>query len=90
MKQITYAVSKDDGLVYSRVGSEIAIPVLQFDRIGRNGDFTQPLEYELEKCRVLELADYWPRLRWTKKIPVRTKNLHRQFWGMRPLPGPAA
>jgi len=86
MKQITYAYDKTDGLVYSRVGREIACPVLQFDKIGQNGDFTGPLEYQLEKSPIQELAHYWPNFVWTKKIPVELKNHHRAFWGMKPLP----
>jgi hypothetical protein len=82
---ITYAISKDDGMVYSRVGKEIAYPVLQYEKIGEGGDFTQPFEYQLEKSDVLSLAYYWPRLKWTKKIPVDIKNLHRSFWGMKQL-----
>jgi hypothetical protein len=82
---ITYAVSKDDGMVYSRVGSEIAYPVLQYNKIGENGDFTKPLEYKLEKSSVFDLAYYWQSLRWTKKIPTELKNRHREFWGMKPV-----
>jgi hypothetical protein len=82
---ITYAISKDDGMVYSRIGNEIVYPVLQYQKIGQGGDFTQPFEYQLEKSDVLSLAYYWPRLKWTKKIPVDIKNLHRSFWGMKQL-----
>lgn len=82
MKQITYCIDKESGFVYSRVGSDVAVPVLQYDKIGANGDFTQPLEYQLEKCSVLSLASYWPNLRWTKKIPTNIKNNHRAFWGL--------
>ena len=83
---ITYAVSKDDGLVISRVGSEVAVPVLQYEKIGEGGDFTKPLEYELEKFPVLSLASEWPLYKWTKKIPVELKNKHREFWGFKKLP----
>jgi len=82
---ITYAVDRDNGLVYSRVGDKVAFPVLQYERIGKGGDFTQPLEYELEADSVSSLAYYWPMLRWTKKVPVALKNLHRVYWGMKPL-----
>lgn len=81
---ITYCYD-EDGLVYSRVGSEIAIPVLDFDSIGKDGDFTAPLTYTLEKDNVLSLASVWRSLTWTKKIPVEIKNRHRAFWGMQPL-----
>lgn len=82
--RITYAIDRE-GLVYSRVDSEIACPILQFDKIGQGGDFTGPLEYKLEKSSIFSLAGEWDSLRWTKKIPVEIKNLHRAFWGMRKL-----
>jgi len=91
-RNITYAVN-DDGTVYSRVDSEIAVPVLDFDGIGQGGDgfakgnFNGPMRYNLEKFSVHSLAGReWACLRWTKKIPVALKNLHRKFWGMKPLP----
>jgi hypothetical protein len=72
----------------SRVGSEVAWPVLQYEKIGEGGDFTKPFEYELEKMPVLSLAHCWQGLKWTKKIPLAIKNRHRVFWGMKPLPVP--
>lgn len=91
---LTFAVSKEDGMVYSRCGDEIAYPVLQFGKIGEGGDFTQPFgdftqpfEYQLEKSSVFSFSHCWPMLRWTRKIPVELKNLHRKFWGFKPLAG---
>lgn len=83
MRHIRYCINRDDGMVYSLVGKEIAVAVLQWDKIGENGNFTKPLEYELEKMPALSLADIWPRLRWTKKIPQPIKDRHREFWGFR-------
>lgn len=85
MKQLTYCINRDEGTVYSRCADKVAVPVLQFDRIGRDGDFTQPLEYELEQFSVFDLIGEWKRLKWTKKILLQIKNQHRQFWGMKPL-----
>ena len=85
MRYLTYCVHKDNGLVYSRMGDKLAVPVLQFDRIGKDGDFTKPLEYELERMSVFEISEEWRRLKWTKKIPAQIKNMHRQFWGFKPL-----
>ena len=82
---ITYAINKDDGIVWSRVGSEVAVPVLDFAKIGENGDFTGPMEYNLEKFPVVSIGREWARLKWTKKIPLSLKNKHREFWGMKPL-----
>ena len=77
---ITYAFHKDDGLVVSRVGSEIAVPVLDFEKIGEGGDFTGLTEYHLEKFPVISIGRGWPRYQWTRKIPIELKNRHRAFW----------
>lgn len=83
-KIIQYAIHEGDGSIWSRVGSYVAFPVLQYDRIGNGGDFTAPLEYEIEKER-LPLGEEYRMLRWTRKVPVAAKNAHRAFWGMKPL-----
>jgi hypothetical protein len=72
--------------VISRVGSEVAIPVLDFEAIGQGGDFRGPMNYNLEKFPVNSLAPVWREYRWTKKVPARLKNKHRQFWGFSLLP----
>lgn len=91
MKHLMFAVDLDTGQVWSRlegdpaVGSlRIAVPVLEYDKIGEGGDFSHPLTYRLERMEVTALIH--ARLRWTRKIPVETKNLHRGFWGMSELP----
>lgn len=59
------------------------MPILQYHKIGENGDFTQPLTYRLEGMSIMALVH--ARLRWTRKIPLDAKNLHREFWGLQPL-----
>ena len=92
-RTITYAIDLDSGMVVSRVGSDLAWPVLDFEAIGKGGDgfepgnFNGPTRYNLQNFPVLGTPG-WDRLRWTKKIPVATKNLHRKFWSMKPLPEP--
>lgn len=93
---ITYAVH-DEGFIVSRVGNELAWPVLDFGGIGmggterstgkafEKGNFTGPTNYDLEKVQVHSCRE-WRSLRWTKKIPTVNKNEHRVFWGMKPLP----
>jgi hypothetical protein len=87
---IQYGIN-EDGLVYSRVGGEVAVPVLDFAAIGQGGDgyaagdFRGPTRYALEKCPVYEIRGEYPSIRWTRKIPVAVKNLHREFWGFTPL-----
>lgn len=84
MKTIKYGIDSDTGLVWSRVGSEIAIPVLQFDKMTHQNNF-QTI-YELEKMDVIEVAGQaYNSVKWTRKIPVELKNRHRKFWGMKKL-----
>jgi hypothetical protein len=90
MKQITYAVEKETGLVISRVGSELCIPVMDFEGIGKGGDYTKPIEYTPQKFPLSALNWTYQNYRWTKKIPIEIKNLHREFWGFKPLKGEAA
>jgi hypothetical protein len=83
-KSITYAVAMDSGLVVSRVGSELAWPVLDYDHLTPANGFES--RYRLEKIGVMETPRFcWDMLRWTKKVPTAIKNLHREFWGMKPL-----
>jgi hypothetical protein len=91
-KTITYAIDREDGLVISRVGDELAWPILDFAGIGQGGngfakgDFRGPMNYKLEKIPVYEAgASAHANLRWTKKIPIKIKNRHRRFWGIKPL-----
>ncbi len=93
MKYISYGIEDETGIVVSRVGQEIAYPVLDFEAIGQGGDgyaegdFNGPARYELEKLSV-----YYPGLyasvRWTRHVPVALKNRHRVFWGFTRLPQP--
>jgi len=82
-KSIQYAFDTETGMVISRVGSEIAVPVLQFDKMLPENNFQT--QYELEKMDVIAIAQCWGNYKWTKKIPMELKNLHREFWGMKLL-----
>lgn len=84
MRHIEYAISRE-GWVFSRVGSQAAFPVLEYDRIGEGGNFNALLTYHLEKSSVYALSSEWSTLVWTKKIPIEVKNIHRRFWGFAPL-----
>jgi hypothetical protein len=90
MLTITYAVDSDTGQVFSRVEghptaglNKVCVPVLEYEKIGEDGDFTKPLTYRLEAMEIEALLH--ARLRWTRKVAVETKNEHRSFWGMKPL-----
>jgi hypothetical protein len=75
MKHIIYGI-EPDGTVISRVGSEVAFPVLDFEAIGKGGDgfepgdFRGPLRYTMEKSRIhpyfREGDVTYPEVRWTK------------------------
>lgn len=83
-RTIQYGVDQNTGLVWSRVGSMIALPVLQFDQMVPDDNYTT--KYELEIFDVIQLVgSAYNAVKWTRKIPLRLKNLHREFWGMKPL-----
>ncbi len=84
MKNITYAIDQEMGLVISRVGSELAWPILGYDNMRPENNYT--MNYYLEKMSVFSVVGRaWDNLKWTKKIPQSIKNLHRKFWGMEEL-----
>ena len=82
-RTIRYAIEADTGLVYSRVGDQVAVPVLDYEGMTPANNFA--MAYNLEKYLVYALAGEWGYYRWTRKIPTPIKNLHRAFWGMKPL-----
>lgn len=85
MRTIMYGIDRNTGLVWSRVGSEVAVPILQYDKMTPENNF-QPT-YELEKMDVIQTAGQaYNSVKWTRKIPVELKNRHRKFWGMKELP----
>jgi hypothetical protein len=84
MNAIRYGIDRETGLVWSRMGSMVALPVLQYDQMGPDNNF-QTI-YELEKFDVIQLVgSAYNAVKWTRKIPLHLKNLHRQYWGMKPL-----
>lgn len=82
--RITYAVHPD-GFVVSRVDSQIVWPILDYEAIGKDGDYTKPFIFTWEKMSVHSIGREWNLLKWTRKIPTEVKNFHRQLWGMPPL-----
>jgi len=51
MRNIQYGIDRDTGLVWSRIGSQVAVPVLQYDKMTPQNNF-QTI-YELEKMDVI-------------------------------------
>ena len=87
MRTITYAINKNTGLVWSRIGSETAFPVLDYNGMTPKNNFET--HYNLEKANVLSVGCEWDYLHWTKKIPEKIKNKHRKFWGFPELKKPS-
>lgn len=78
MQTIQYAIDTETGLVISRVGSELAWPILDYDGMWPDNNYT--MKYHLEKLSIT--ASYCRNLlKWTRKIPKAIKNTHREFWG---------
>ena len=83
MCNITYAIDLDTGLVISRVGSELAWPILDYEGMGILNNFKMSCYLEIVPLPIL--SHCWQNLKWTRKIPVEIKNFHRRFWGFKEL-----
>jgi len=79
---ITYMIDKETGLVFSRVGGEVAVPVLDYKGMTPENNFKT--NYYLEKISLFDVYPYCS-LKHTKKVPIELKNRHRKFWGMKTL-----
>lgn len=87
MRHIQYAFSVDEECLVSRVGNEIAWPVLDYKAIGKGGNYNAPLKYDMEKFSVSSIGGRnWDALVWTRFVPTELKNQQRKFWNMAPLP----
>ena len=80
-KTILYMIDNETGFVYSQVGSEVAIPVLDWE--GMTPENLYRTDYNLEKTSVYDICR--SDVIHTRKIPVEVKNIHRKFWGMKPI-----
>lgn len=83
IRTIQYAIDTETGLVISRVGSELAWPILDFENMLPENNYV--MNYYLEKMTVFSAASYWYLLKWTRKIPKEIKNIHRKFWNFKAL-----
>jgi len=82
---IQYFIDPDTGYMGSRVGDQMAFEVIEFEKIGQDGDFSKPLTTYLEKFPVSSCYHNFGRLIWTRKLPLAARNYHREFWGMKPV-----
>lgn len=82
-RRIEYMIDRDTGLVWSRVGSEVAIPVLDF--AGMKPENSWMMNYSLEKFSIYHQGVINAWVIHTRKIPLKMKNFHRKFWGMKPI-----
>ena len=78
-RPIHYAVDLETGLVYSRVGGEIAVPYPKQGRFLRVRGVLGS-EYELERFPLYAIQHKWGQLYFTQSIPLLIQNQHRQFW----------
>jgi len=67
-------------LVYSRVGNEIAIPILDWNHMQPSNQYA--IRYFLEKFAIFDVIGDIKDVIHTRKIPLAIKNKHRKFWKM--------
>lgn len=87
-RRVEFKLDTQTGQLVSRCGSEFAWPILEYEKIGQDGDFSKPLTYKLEKIPVLRISAH----DWEGLVPIgpgkltpTQKNPHREFWGLKPL-----
>ena len=78
MRTIQYAIDSETGLTVSRVGSDLAYFVLDYENMLPENNFRPT--YYLDKMTVFGWHS-WSALKWTRKLPKVLKNIHRKFWG---------
>lgn len=81
-RTIQYGICQDTGLVISRINSEVAIPILDFEGMTPENNFET--DYSLIKDSVFKVLPFMT-IKWTRKIDQNIKNSHREFWGMKKL-----
>lgn len=82
MKTIQYGIDLQTGLIWSRYGNKVAVPILDYANMKSFNRFTAG--FYLNDYDVLDVLPN-RTIRWTRKISKETKNLHRKFWGLNPL-----
>ena len=82
-RTIQYMLDEGNGLVWSRVNGEVAIPIL--DWAGMTPENSYQTNYFLEKHKAFDVIRELNTLKRTRKIPTELKNQHRKFWGMKPI-----
>ena len=80
MNQITYAVTPD-GHTISRIGSEVATGVLDYEAMVPENGYNAGYYFEKFSVHCIS-SNEWDSWYWTKKIPLPVKNMHRKFWGL--------
>lgn len=81
--KLTYLIDPETNLVWSRYENELAIPVLEYDKMNENNNFAT--SYHLEKFSVIEAYKVLGSCKAIKNIPKTLKNEHRKFWNMKEL-----
>lgn len=87
MRQIQYFRDPETRLLITRVGSYVAIPILNIEEMLSQGDFKN--QYPLEKYDVISVSKWYNTLIPISNRKIRNRytiewiNYHRQFWGLR-------
>jgi len=82
-KTIQYGIDPETGLIWSRCGSQVVVPILHFESMSVENNF-EP-KYFFEEMHIFEAIPAINAVKWTRKIPTEVKNIHREYWGMKPL-----
>jgi hypothetical protein len=85
-RTIRYAYHLDGYFVAFYNRKEWGWPILDYDAIGKDGDYNAPLKYDIKKTGDSHCPQSdWAMLIFTKVVPTWWKNVYRELFGMKLL-----
>lgn len=84
--RIRYGIDHETRVVVSQnlQTGEICWPMVDFGNMTPNDGFCMKWTMG-ETLDPLEVVDSLHSVQWTRKIPTALKNLHREYWGLKPI-----
>jgi hypothetical protein len=86
---LTFTLDMDLGVLIAWNGGKVCVPVLEFDKIGENGDFTKPFTFDLQLMdSSVMYGQYYKRVS-RNKVPKRMKDIFKRAFAGEVLKGVA-
>ena len=84
---MTFTLDPELGVLTAWNGGKVCVPVLEFESIGKDGDFTQPFTFTLELMDSSVMYGQHYRRIGRTKVPDRMKEIFRRAFAGEVLKG---